>query len=71
MGTLDQLQQTRCIGRVLDADGRQGLAASAKESDKNVTEWDMTNDAYQLDNDQQRCGINQCILGVIGVQIKF
>ena len=71
MGTLDQLQRTHCIGRLLDADGRQGMAASAKESDENVTEWDATNDAYQLGNDWQRCGINRCILGVIGVQIKF
>ena len=47
------------------------MAASAKESDENVTEWDVTNDAYQLGDDQWRCGINRCILGVIGVQIKF
>ena len=71
MGTLDQLQRTHCIGHLLDTDGCQGMAASAKESDENVTEWDATNDAYQLGDDQWRCSINRCILGVIGVQIKF
>ena len=54
MGTLDQLQQTRCIGCLLDADGHQGMAASAKESDENVTEWDATNDVYQLGDDRRR-----------------
>jgi hypothetical protein len=42
LGTLGELQRTRCIGPIPDANGCQGMAGTTKKSDKDVTSKEST-----------------------------